>query len=146
MYVKKSTNPTHCQMLALLDKAGAECHTIYQTKLRCNISTLSSVNRKHFALPRPSCIGFPNSFSVANTYSSNSSSSSPGGPPRLKNAHSKNSFTFSLLISDNGAPRNHFCRYACGSSIFSLHNWNSSCRSSRVGGGGWTASFWRYLL
>lgn len=119
---------------------------MYHTKLRCNMPTRSSVVRKHFASPVPSSKGLPSSFSVADTYSSNSSLSSPGGPPRLKKAQRKNSFTFSLLISDKGAPKNHFRKYASGSAMLSLQSWKSSFRSSRVGAGGWTASRWRYTL
>ena len=120
--------------------------TKYQTRLRCNIETLSKVKRKHTAFPLPSSTVLSNSFPVALTYPSKSSSSSPGGPLRLKNAHKKNSFKLSLLISSIGAPKNHFRRYVTGSEMFSLHSWKSSARSCRVGAGGCTASRCRMRL
>jgi hypothetical protein len=105
-----------------IDKAHALCivsccgrnrdrtHTKYQAKLRWSMFILSSVKRKAFASPLPGSRFRPSIFSIAQVNSSKSSASSPGGPPLLKNAHRKNSFTLSLLISLISAPSNHFWR------------------------------------
>lgn len=90
--------------------AKSPAHTIYQAKLRCSMSIGSSVRRRLSALPLPGSNFLPTKVSYAATYSSNSSSSSPASPPRLKNAHCINSFTLSCFISSCGAPRNHRSR------------------------------------
>lgn len=114
--------------------------TVYQNRVRCIMGTLSIVNRRHFAFPLPGATSLPNISSVRAIYSSNSSSSSPGGPARLKNAHRKKSLRFSRFISSADARKNHFSKYASPSAIFLWHNRKSFFRSNLESNGGCTAS------
>lgn len=120
--------------------------TRYHIRLRCNISTRSSVNLRHLALPRPFSNFLPSNPSISLVYSCSSSSSAWSGSALLKNAHRKNSFTFSRLISAAGASWNHFIKYCSGSGIWRWQRSKSFRRSSRQSISGFDAGAWRWAL
>src|SRR2546423_4727758 len=53
---------------------------------------------------------------------------------------SKKSFRLSLLTVSSRAPKNHFCKYTSGSSMFAMHSAKSSRLASRERHG-WMSSF-----